>query len=488
MLFNSLHYSIFLPIAVILYFMVPHKFRWGILLILSYYFYMSWNAKLIWLILFTTFTSYISAILIENATNQKMKKFYMIMGVSISLSCLFFFKYFNFFSEVFVDISGAIGLSLQPHTLNLILPVGISFYTFQTLSYVIDIYRGAYKCERHFGIYALYVSFFPQLVAGPIERASNLLHQFREEKKFDIARTSEGLRLMGVGFVKKVAIADSIAIYVNNVYNGLEHYKGLTLIVATFLFSIQIYCDFSGYSDIAIGTAKIFGIDLMKNFKSPYFSKSIKEFWRRWHISLSTWFTDYVYIPLGGSRVSKWKHYRNLIITFLLSGLWHGAKYTFILWGLLFGVALCIENIYLIKLEKFLSSKGKAFNFMAVFIRRCGTLVFVNIGWIFFRANTLSDAVYILKNLRYGLNIFRLPTYTYAMGMPNIVLVIITLMIVVLFAYDWLEYNNIFPMEKIKELPPLARYVIYWAMGMAILIGIYTHPTELVADFIYFQF
>ena len=247
MLFNSVAYFIFLPIAVMLFYIFPHKYRWAVLLALSYYFYVSWNLKLIWLILFTTITSYLSALFIEKTENQKMRKLYLLFGVSASLLCLFFFKYYNFLADTVIQISSHIGSNIYLPFLNVILPVGISFYTFQTLSYVIDIYNRRYQCEKHFGIYALYVSFFPQLVAGPIERASNLLHQFHKEKTFNIARTSEGLRLMGIGFIKKVAIADTVAIYVNNVYNDITAFKGLSLVMATFLFSIQIYCDFSGY-------------------------------------------------------------------------------------------------------------------------------------------------------------------------------------------------------------------------------------------------
>lgn len=488
MLFNSVAYFIFLPIAILLFYICPHKYRWAVLLALSYYFYVSWNLKLIWLILFTTTTSYLSALFIEKTENQKMRKLYLFIGVSVSLLCLFFFKYYNFFAETVTHISNHIGSNMYLPFLNVILPVGISFYTFQTLSYVIDIYNRRYQCEKHFGIYALYVSFFPQLVAGPIERASNLLHQFHEEKEFDIARTSEGLRLMGIGFIKKVAIADTVAIYVNNVYNDITAFKGLSLIMATFLFSIQIYCDFSGYSDIAIGTAKIFDIDLMTNFKSPYLSKSIKEFWRRWHISLSTWFTDYVYIPLGGSRVNKSRHYFNLIVTFFLSGLWHGANYTFVIWGLLFGIALCIENIYLSKLEKFLENKSKVVTVTITFIRRISTIIVVNAGWIFFRANNINDAIYVFKNLRFGLNIFRLPVYTSAMGISNFKLVVIAIMIILLFLYDWYEYNHGNALEKMKKLPPVARYIIYWCMGMSVLLAVFFRPAGVAADFIYFQF
>lgn len=488
MLFNSAAYAIFLPITVLLYFVTPHRFRWAVLLALSYYFYMSWNAKLIWLILFTTATSYISARLIDSTANKKYKKIYMTAGVAISLACLFFFKYFNFFSNVISDVASVAGLQLNASTLKLILPVGISFYTFQTLSYVIDVYRGRMKAEKHFGIFALYVSFFPQLVAGPIERATNLLPQFYRRHTFDTARVSQGLRLMGVGFIKKVVIADTVAVYVNNVYNNVQDFTGLSLILATLLFAVQIYCDFGGYSDIAIGTAKILGFDLMKNFTSPYFAKSVREFWRRWHISLSTWFTDYVYIPLGGSRVKKAKHLRNLVVTFLLSGLWHGAEYTFVIWGILHGLVLCAETFYMPHIEKWSAKQSTLVQKICGLARWGYTFAIVNAGWILFRANSLGDAMYIFANLPHGLNIFKITYYAQFMGISLPMLCIIALLVALLMGYDAMDYHGIQPLEKLKTVPKAVRYTVYWLMGMAILVTLYCRPIGATADFIYFQF
>lgn len=333
MLFNSLAYAFFLPIVFIVYWLIPHKFRWFILLISSYYFYMSWNPKYIVLIFGTTLISYISGILIEKSTGKRRKKAILAGASVICLGVLFIFKYFNFAIESFCSLFRVCGLKLNPITLKLILPVGISFYTFQTLSYVIDVYRGDVKAEKHFGYYAAFVSFFPQLVAGPIERTANLLPQIKKARSFDEHKAVSGLRLMAWGYFKKIALADTLAVYVDAVYDSLYDFEGFILIVIILFFSIQIYCDFSGYSDIAVGTARLFGIDLMKNFNCPYFATSINEFWKRWHISLSTWFRDYVYIPLGGNRCTKGRQSANLMLTFLASGLWHGANWTYLIWG-----------------------------------------------------------------------------------------------------------------------------------------------------------
>ncbi|MBQ7859421.1 MAG: MBOAT family protein, partial [Faecalibacterium sp.] len=331
MLFNSLAYAIFLPLVILAYFAVPHRLRWAVLLVFSYYFYMSWNPELVVLILFTTTVSWSAALLVEKWNDRPaLKKAALVISVGLCLAVLFFFKYFNFVSESVTAVCRLVGLPLTAPVLDLVLPVGISFYTFQTLSYVVDVYRGDLAAEHHFGIYALYVSFFPQLVAGPIERAGNLLPQFRVKHSFSTARTTEGLAKIGVGLFKKVVVADYVAPFVNAVYNDLGGCTGLTLIFATCMFAVQIYCDFCGYSEIAVGSAKILGFDLMENFRSPYFARSIREFWRRWHISLSTWFSDYIYIPLGGSRCAKHRHLLNLIITFGFSGLWHGANWTFV--------------------------------------------------------------------------------------------------------------------------------------------------------------
>ncbi len=331
MLFNSLAFAIFLPIVFGLYWALPHRLRWAVLLLSSCYFYMSWNAKYIILILFTTIVSYISAILMERFSLKR--KVLLLLTLSVSLGILFIFKYFNFVSESFSQICRLLSIPIHSVTLKLILPVGISFYTFQTLSYVIDVYKGKVKAEHHFGKYAAFITFFPQLVAGPIERTENLLHQINEKHFFDYEQAAYGMKLMAWGFFKKLVIADNLAVFVDLIYGNVSSYQGFSLILATVFFSIQIYCDFSGYSDIAIGTARLFGIELMTNFRSPYFSGTVKEFWSRWHISLSTWFRDYIYIPLGGNRKGRIRQYTNLMITFFASGAWHGANWTFLMWG-----------------------------------------------------------------------------------------------------------------------------------------------------------
>lgn len=333
MLFNSFQFAIFLPIVFMLYWALPNKFRWILMLMASYYFYMSWNSKYVILILSTTLISYLSAIIIEKQNMVQWKRCTLTCAAIICLGVLFFFKYFNFTSEFVTDLLSFFSIQINPVTLDLILPVGISFYTFQTLSYVIDVYKGEIEAEHHFGKYATFVSFFPQLVAGPIERTDSLLPQIKEEHKFDYDLASYGLKQMAWGYFKKIVIAETISQYAGKVYDNPQFFHGFSLVLAILLFSLQIYCDFSGYSDIAIGTAKLFGINLMTNFKSPYFSQSIREFWSRWHISLSSWFRDYVYIPLGGNRVGKIRNAINLMITFLVSGLWHGAKWTYVVWG-----------------------------------------------------------------------------------------------------------------------------------------------------------
>lgn len=331
MLFNSLSFAIFLPIVFGLYWIFPHKYRWSILLLSSCYFYMSWDERYIVLIMFTTSVSYLSAIIMEYTRDRR--RALLIITLVASLGTLFFFKYFNFVSGSIAKISDLLSIPIHPVTLKVLLPVGISFYTFQTLGYVVDVYRGDIRPEHHFGRYAAFIMFFPQLVAGPIERSENFLPQIRRELPFSYEQAVYGLRLMLWGFFKKSVIADRLAVYVDLVYDDIYSHKGCSLAVSSVFFAFQIYCDFSGYSDIAIGAARLFGIDLMTNFKSPYLSASIKEFWSRWHISLSSWFKDYVYIPLGGNRKGRARTYANMMATFLTSGLWHGAALNFIVWG-----------------------------------------------------------------------------------------------------------------------------------------------------------
>ena len=319
MLFNSFEFLIFFVIFFVIYFAVPHKYRWAFVLVASYYFYMSWNVGYVFLILGSTTLDYLISKKMAGLPNKAQRKKYLIVSIIFNLGLLFIFKYFNFFGSLISQIIVILGWNYQVPFVDLPLPVGISFYTFQTMSYTIDVYRGKTKAESHFGIFALFVSFFPQLVAGPIERPSRLIPQFYKKIDFDYKRVTSGLKLMTWGLFKKIVIADRLAYYVNTVYSDPSSFDSFALIVATYFFAFQIYCDFSGYSDIAIGVARVFGFELMENFRQPYFSQSISEFWGRWHISLSTWFKDYLYIPLGGNRVAKPRWLLNLLIVFVVS-------------------------------------------------------------------------------------------------------------------------------------------------------------------------
>lgn len=480
MLFNSFAFAIFLPIVFILYWALPHKYRWILILIASYYFYMSWNIKYVVLILFTTVISYGAARILENAKNQKEKKWILAGTTILCLGVLFFFKYFNFVSDSVMSFLRIFAIPVNRIELKLLLPVGISFYTFQTLSYVIDVYKGDIKAEHHFGHYAAFISFFPQLVAGPIERTKNLLPQIKEEHSFHYEEATYGLKLMAWVFFKKVVIADHLASYVSAVYDSPRNFTGFSLLLATILFTIQIYCDFSGYSDIAIGSAKLLDIQLMTNFKSPYFSQSIKEFWGRWHISLSTWFRDYVYIPLGGSLVGPVKHARNLLVTFLVSGLWHGANWTFVIWGGIHGLGQIMENLLISKEQLKKRSKG----FMG-FLRGLFVFIFTSFAWIFFVSNSLSDAVYVISHMFSGITspVSYLHNGFSSVGFTapnrNIILIFIAL----LGVYDYLSMKrNV--IDLISKQKAGIRYLIYLILLCVILLFRATRP----AEFVYFQF
>ena len=407
MLFNSWQFAVFFVIVFFAYFALPHRFRWILLLIASYYFYMSWNPELVVLISGVTLETYFAARLLSNpARSNRTRKWILAVGVTVPLLVLFFFKYFNFFSEAVTQALALVSIPVHSRALDIILPVGISFYTFQSLAYVIDVYRGDIEVQRHLGIYALFISFFPQLVAGPIERSKNLMPQFFEEHRFDYQNASDGIRMMAVGFFKKIVVADCLSKYVNFVYNDLPSHTGFSLILATVLFAFQIYCDFSGYSDIAIGAARMLGFRLMKNFDSPYLSRSIKEFWRRWHISLSTWFSDYVYIPLGGNRVKLPRYYFNLFVTFLISGLWHGANWTFIIWGALHGVYRVVGAFSeSARKRRGLAPAPETTGLRAV-LDIAVTFTLVTIGWVFFRANSIQDALYVFQHCFDGIGSF----------------------------------------------------------------------------------
>ena len=453
------------------------------LFISSYYFYMSWNVKYVALILFTTFISYACALGLERADGPKKKKILIVSTMIASLGCLFFFKYFNFASESIANILNLFTLQVHPVTLNLLLPVGISFYTFQTLGYVIDVYRGDVKAEKNFGKYATFIAFFPQLVAGPIERTKNLMPQILEEHKFDYEKAASGLRLMAWGFFKKIVIADTLAVSVDTVYDSLRMYKGFPLLVVSVLFSIQIYCDFAGYSDIAIGTARLFGIDLMKNFDSPYFSTSVKDFWARWHISLSTWLRDYIYIPLGGNRVSKGRNAFNLMATFLISGLWHGANWTYVVWGGIHGFAQVVEKfLFKVKKKDKNQKPGGIKWWISVFV----TFVFATFAWVFFRAETISDAFYVLGNMFQGITnpalyVSQITTY---LGMDKLTLLGMIISVGLLTVFDYYSLT-VDVLGKLKEKKKTVRWIVYVAF---ILFLIFNVPATSGQEFIYFQF
>ncbi len=394
MSFVSFEFVIFALIVLPLYFILSPRFRGILLLLSSLYFYYFGNGAFILILLMTALVDFYLARAISRDERQTRKRLYLIGSMSLNLGILFFYKYFNFFAQSFGRMVSIVDQAYQAPRLDLILPIGISFYTFQEMSYVIDVYRGNLTPAKNFGVFTTYVAFFPQLVAGPIERGTNLLPQFYERFKFDADRVTRGLRLILWGFFKKVVIADRLATYVNAVYAHPTAYSGLPLLIATFFFAFQIYCDFSGYTDIAIGLAEVMGFSLMNNFRQPYFSRSIREFWRRWHISLSTWFRDYLYIPLGGNRVTFSRMLFNLLVVFVVSGLWHGASWTFVIWGALHGLYIMVETIL---------ARWRAPNTTTHPVRAALsigiTFVLVLVAWVFFRAQTFSDAWYVVTHM-----------------------------------------------------------------------------------------
>src|SRR5882672_9742433 len=384
MLFNSLSFLLFFLIVSSLYFALPHRFRWILLLAASCFFYMCFIPIYILILAATIGVDYVAGILIERTPDPARKKAYLMMSIVSVCAILFVFKYFNFFNNNLAALARVLHWNYPMSTLRLILPIGLSFHTFQSLSYVFEVYRGRQPAEKHFGLYSLYVMYFPQLVAGPIERPQNLLHQFKEVKRFDWQRLWNGASLSLWGLFKKVVVADSLAIYTDTIYNNSRQHTGTSLLLATYFFAIQIYCDFSGYSDIARGISRIYGIELMKNFETPYFAKSISEFWSRWHISLSTWFRDYVYIPLGGNRRGALITYRNLLIVFFISGIWHGSAWTFAIWGLLHAAGVMLTR----ELERSRFYREQ----VPRALKQAWVFLYVCFAWIFFRASTLSDA------------------------------------------------------------------------------------------------
>lgn len=494
MIFNSLEFIVFFAVVFALYFIIPYKYRWTMLLAVSYYFYMYWKMDLVYLILCTTIISYISGIIIENSDKQSVKRFFLVLTLITSLGVLIFFKYFNFLSETVIGIFNIFGAGLNDFSLNLILPVGISFYTFQTLSYVIDIYRGSIKAERHFGYYALFVSFFPQLVAGPIERPQNLLPQLKKRNPFTAPNAIIGLKMMAVGFFKKLVVADQIAPYVNAVYNNANSVdtnlvNGFTIALSTVLFAVQIYCDFSGYTDIAIGCARTMGIKLTQNFNNPYTAVNIKDFWRRWHMTLTSWFTDYLYIPLGGSRCSRPRYYLNLFIVFLVSGIWHGAALTFILWGTIHGIYQIIGNLTAKPRSKFWAKLHvNEKNYFFMWVRRIITFTLVSFAWIAFRANSVSDLIVLVQELFTGWSGVNISASIESMGLSVISLCTALLAIIMINQLDKqvaLKIGDLNEEKGVTLQRAMAYVYLCWAVAAGWLILLSSNAES---AFIYFQF
>ncbi|WP_022663106.1 MBOAT family O-acyltransferase [Paucidesulfovibrio longus] len=403
MLFNSLGFAAFFLLTAWLHFVVPRRYAWVPLLVASYYFYMSWRPVFGLLLLASTLVNYVAALRMAALPGKPGRGKYLLLCLVFNLGLLFVFKYFNFFSRSLADALAVWGLAVDPPLLDMLLPVGISFYTFQVLGYVIDVYEERIEAERHPGIFALFVAFWPQLLAGPINRAKLLLPQFRPEafrtRRFDAALAVDGLRQMLWGLFKKVVIADNLALHVNHVFNHAGELRGLPVVLAAVFYTVQIYCDFSGYTDVALGAARFMGFRLTENFDRPYFARSVREFWQRWHISLSTWFRDYVYIPLGGSRVAAWRRHLNILLTFLLSGLWHGADWTFVVWGGLHGAVLVLENAtggFQKRLaDRLFPLRAGLNNAVQVGL----TMTLVCLAWVFFRADSLAQALTVLRSM-----------------------------------------------------------------------------------------
>jgi alginate O-acetyltransferase complex protein AlgI len=480
MLFTSIQFAVFLPIVFFLHWFVANKnlkLQNGLLLLSSYFFYSCWDWRFLFLLVFSTVLDYYTGLKMASSRNQKIRRFWFWLSVSVNLSFLGVFKYYNFFAASFQTGFSHLGLQLDPWTFKIILPVGISFYTFHGLSYVIDIYKRRIKVERNFIDYALFVSFFPLLVAGPIERATHLLPQLKEKRTFDYSKAIDGLRQILWGIFKKIVIADQCSYFANIIFNNSNDFSGSSHILGALFFTFQIYGDFSGYSDIAIGTAKLFGIDLLRNFAFPYFSRDIAEFWRRWHISLSSWFKDYLYIPLGGSKGSLWVKIRNVFIIFLVSGFWHGANWTFIFWGFL--NALFIIPSVLLKSNRNnleIVAKGKIFPTINEFFSMLITFCLTVFAWIFFRSESITEAFkYMSKILSKSL--FSMPAML--PKEPAILLLIAFFMLI-----EWIGREQQYALAKVgTSWKKPYRYTFYYCL---ILIIIQFTGSE--QQFIYFQF
>ena len=504
MSFCSVDFLVFFPIVALAYFLIPANTKCNMrsiwLLITSYYFYMSWNPKYAVLILGSTCITYFCGVLIDKISNnnqskemQKNKKnLCLALSFIINLSILVFFKYGNFILNNFFEVCSRLNIKYTPRTIDFLLPVGISFYTFQALGYTVDVYRGDIKAEKNFIQYALFVSFFPQLVAGPIERSGNLIHQLREEHKFDLLNIREGLLIMLWGFFMKLVIADRAASFVDTVYNNFETYKGWYLIVATIIFGIQIYCDFNGYTLIARGAAKIMGFELMENFDAPYLASTVSEFWRRWHISLTSWFRDYLYIPMGGNRKGIVRKYINILIVFGVSGLWHGANWTFVFWGLLNGIYQVVGSITKPLRDKVasafnLNKESLGHRVISIIV----TFIFVDFAWMFFRANSLSDSIKIAKSMVLAKNpyIFVNHESLFSCGLDRYDFEILIFAVLILLIADIFKTKNISIMKDVILKQDLwCRWTVYIVCFLFVLVFGVWGSQYVNTAFLYFQF
>jgi alginate O-acetyltransferase complex protein AlgI len=475
-LFNSIHFLFFFLLVTTAYFILPHKYRWMLLLGASCYFYMCFVPVYILILGFTIVIDYFAGIFIERS-EAKQRKMFLIASLVANIGVLAVFKYYNFFNDNLTTMMHGAGYQNPVPYLNILLPIGLSFHTFQAMSYTIEVYRGNQKAETHFGIYSLYVMFYPQLVAGPIERPQNLLHQFYEKHDFNAHNMVEGLKLMLWGFFMKLVVADRLALYVDSVYNNSAHHEGKTLALATVFFAIQIYCDFAGYSNIAIGTARTMGFKLMTNFNRPYFAKSVSEFWKRWHISLSTWFKDYLYISLGGNKVSIPRWYFNLFIVFVVSGFWHGANWTFIIWGALNGfylVMALVTHKIRTRIDRQLES---TFLFGPVkFLKIILTFFLISFSWIFFRAESIDEAMAVINKIIS----FRGSVYFESPSMMLYCFFAIIFLLITEFKHEKFQHLALF----VSSRSPIVRQLSYASLVILILLlGVFDG-----GQFIYFQF
>jgi len=478
MLFNSVSFAIFLPIVFFLYwFLVGKSLRLQniLLLVSSYFFYACWDWRFLFLLIFSTLLDYYTGIKMSDSKNTNNKKFWFWLSIVVNLGFLGVFKYYNFFIISLTESISYLGLHIDPWTLKIILPVGISFYTFHGLSYVIDIYKGRIRAERNFIDYSVFVSFFPLLVAGPIERATHLLPQIQSKRVFDYTKAVDGLRQILWGLFKKVVIADQCAEYANLMFNNSDDYSGSTLLLGAIFFAFQIYGDFSGYSDIALGTARLFGIELLRNFAFPYFSRDIAEFWRRWHISLSTWFRDYLYIPLGGSKGGTWMKVRNTLIIFLVSGFWHGANWTFIVWGLLNAIYIMPSIIFNTHRDNInIVAQGKYLPTVKELLSMTITFFLTVFAWIFFRSDNMREAINYISTV-FSKSLFTIPSVR-----PSITLGLILFFIIV----EWIGRESQY---AIQDITLKWNKLIRWGFYLVISVFIFTN-LGVKQTFIYFQF